>query len=296
MRNYANAQLSSRLARLAFEVRRAARNRRPDDIHDLRVSIRRFLACLSEFREYFPTRAAKKCRSRLKCAMDLAAEVRNRDIALDLVAQTGAGPRSALSVWLAQARAKAIESLVEELRRLHRRDFSRRWREALELDVGDSVKDADTATSEAARYAAGELPLLARKFFKRGRRAAAIDVPPAALHQFRLAAKRFRYVVELFRPVYGPGLSARLAALRSVQRHLGEVSDCATACELLRDASKPLARTAALASRRIEALNQQRMRAFRLHWKRTFDSPLKERNWVFYLTRFAGRTRARRRA
>lgn len=296
MCNYANEQLSGRLTRLAFEVRRTARNRRPDDVHDLRVSIRRFLQCLDAFRDCFPTRAAKKCRRRLRSIMQLAAAVRDCDITIALVSEAGAGSRSALVGWLAETRATAVEALVEELRRLTRREFSRRWRDALELagKAPKSVSGADL--KEAAARAARELPGLARKFFKRGRLAAAPDETAQTLHEFRLAAKRFRYVVELFRPVYGPGLVERINILRCVQRHLGEVHDCAAAHMLLERAPAGAARSAASVARRIDLLGERRVRAFRLYWEKTLESPSKERNWTAYFSRFAGRKPARRRS
>jgi CHAD domain-containing protein len=296
MRNYAAGQLSGSLTRLAFEVRRASRHGRPDEVHDLRVSIRRFLACLSIFRDHFSSRVAKKCRRRLRRVLDLAAEVRNRDVSIELVGQAGAGPRSALFGWLTETRHSAMEELVEELCRLNRREFSRRWRAALELS-GNESKESSVASLEAAvRYASGELPSLAQEFFKRGRRAAAPSQLPKALHRFRLATKRFRYEVELFRPLYGPGLAARLAVLRSVQRHLGEVNDCAAACELLRGAPAAMARSSAAAARRIAVLGERRVHAFRLYWNKEVASPKIEQNWIDYLTRYAGRKPAPRRS
>lgn len=296
MRNYAAEQLSSSLTRLAFEVRRASRHCRPDDVHDLRVSIRRFLACLSIFRDHFSSRVVKKCRRRLRRVLDLAAEVRNRDVSIDLVGQAGVGPRSALFGWLTEARHSAMEALVDELRRLNRREFSRRWRGALELSGNEPKESSGARLDAAVAYASRELPSLARKFFKRGRRAAAPSQAPQALHQFRLATKRFRYDVELFRPVYGPGLAARITVLRCVQRHLGEVNDCAAACDLLRHAPESMARPSAAAARRIAVLGERRARAFRLYWNKEVDSPQIEKNWIDYLTRYAGRKLAPRRS
>jgi CHAD domain-containing protein len=288
MRNYVNEQLGGRLARLAFEVRRAGRSRRPEDVHDLRVSIRRFLECLSAFEDYYPSRVAKKCRRRLREVMELAAAVRDRDIALELVTQAGVGRRSPLVKWLTQSRGEAMTELAGELRRLNRREFSRRWRDTLELATKAPKSGSSPDREAPARFAAHELPPLARKFFKRGRRAAAPDETGRALHEFRLVAKRFRYFLELFRPVYGPGLGVRLKVLQSIQQLLGEVSDCTTTNNLLSKAPAGAVRAAVAAGRAIDALGQRRVRAFRLHWIKTCGTALAEKNWVSYLTRFAG--------
>jgi CHAD domain-containing protein len=69
------------------------------------------------------------------------------------------------------------------------------------------------------------LPKLARKYFQAGRDAVSEKRPPDELHALRLETKRFRYTLELFRPVYGPQLDRYLKALRQLQGTLGKISD-----------------------------------------------------------------------
>jgi Flp pilus assembly protein TadD len=76
---------------------------------------------------------------------------------------------------------------------------------------------------------------------------------------------------------------------------LGEVNDCATACELLHRAPEGMARSSAAAARRVAILGERRARAFRLYWNKEFP-PQKEQNWIAYLARFAGRKLAPRRS
>src|ERR1035438_9240490 len=85
----------------------------------------------------------------------------------------------------------------------------------------------------AAANARRVLPLLVTDYFAQVRELLAAGPPPAGLHPIRLASKRLRYTLELFRPCYGPGLETRLAALRSLQQSLGEVNDSAAAGRLL---------------------------------------------------------------
>ena len=56
---------------------------------------------------------------------------------------------------------------------------------------------------------------------------------PKELHRMRLASKRLRYTLELFRGCYGPGLEQRLDALKDVQDALGDVNDAVAAEGLL---------------------------------------------------------------
>jgi len=81
------------------------------------------------------------------------------------------------------------------------------------------------ASQSVAQNAREVLPKLARKYFEAGRDAVSEKRPPEELHRFRLQTKRFRYTLELFRPVYGPQLDRYLNALRTLQGALGKVSD-----------------------------------------------------------------------
>jgi CHAD domain-containing protein len=80
-------------------------------------------------------------------------------------------------------------------------------------------------SQSVAQNAREVLPKMARKYFQAGRDAVSEKRPPEELHGFRLQTKRFRYTLELFRPVYGPQLDRYLNALRSLQSALGKVSD-----------------------------------------------------------------------
>jgi CHAD domain-containing protein len=77
----------------------------------------------------------------------------------------------------------------------------------------------------AAENARIVLPKMARRYFEAGRKAIGGKRPADELHKFRLETKRFRYTLELFRPVYGPNLDRHLKALRKLQGVLGKVSD-----------------------------------------------------------------------
>ena len=133
IRDYASEQTSMLLRRLAFQASRTARMADVDAIHDLRVSIRRLAQCLRVFSQFFPREKTKKIRQRLEAVMDLASEVRNRDIALHLMAGAPALPDSTLARVLSRERTEAEKSLVAALQRWNRRSFHKRWRSKLGL-------------------------------------------------------------------------------------------------------------------------------------------------------------------
>jgi len=136
-----------------------------------------------------------------------------------------------------------------------------------------------SATATAAENAALTLPQLARAYFRSGRAILSKQPSPRALHRFRLQSERFRYTLELFRPCYGPGLDRRLAQLRAIQNHLGEISDCSATLELL---GRDHARFAAFLKRRMAA----KIHALHQYWRKTFDTAGQETWWTDYLARF----------
>lgn len=138
----------------------------------------------------------------------------------------------------------------------------------------------------AAANARRQLPALVSAYFADVRELLAADPPPAELHAIRLASKRLRYTLELFRPCYGPGLKIRLAQLQRLQQILGEVNDCAAA-ERLIGSLLP----ASAARSRVERFLRLRAAAkaveLRKQWYESFDAPGREHWWLGYLARAA---------
>jgi CHAD domain-containing protein len=126
------------------------------------------------------------------------------------------------------------------------------------------------------------LPGLAGEYFAQVRRTLAENPAPADLHRVRLATKRRRYTLELFRPCYGPGLATRLAALRVVQQLLGEVNDCVTAAKLLPRRMR--------ARDFVERRSAEKAAEFRKNWTEVFDAAGRERLWVGFLKRRVRKT------
>jgi CHAD domain-containing protein len=125
---FARFQASRLLGKLVFQVKHASK--RPDEeaIHDLRVSIRRLSQCLTEFRSFFSKRRSAKILKQLEKVMDLAAEARNRDIAIQLLHLQGETRKSSLGASLREEREQAKHDLTRALVEWRRRDFSRKWR------------------------------------------------------------------------------------------------------------------------------------------------------------------------
>jgi len=133
MRDYARKQTAALLTKLAEEIQRAAEDGVPDAIHDLRVSIRRLSRCLRAFAPFYPGRSWKKARAELSDLLHTAGEVRDRDIALEMLARAGVARRSVIVARLEAQRTRAHLELVEEIRRWRDRRITGKWRSRLEV-------------------------------------------------------------------------------------------------------------------------------------------------------------------
>jgi CHAD domain-containing protein len=131
---YAKEQISARLGRLVFEIHNTAKTLDVEAIHDLRVAIRRFSQSLAAFTPLLPKQQVKKVRKRLRRLRNAAGEVRDRDIALALLAGEGFKGEDGLCVRLVEERKQAERTLVEEVRRWTGSNLSEKWRTALQLD------------------------------------------------------------------------------------------------------------------------------------------------------------------
>ena len=128
--SYAIEQMNRLLTKLAFQVHRAARKPGAEEIHDLRVSIRRFSQGLEVFEHFFPKWEVKKIHRMMKRMMRLTSSIRDRDITLAFLAET---QHTAHKTRLARERSAYQRQFAEMVRRWTARDFSSKWRNGLSL-------------------------------------------------------------------------------------------------------------------------------------------------------------------
>jgi len=130
------------------------------------------------------------------------------------------------------------------------------------------------SSRNASAQAHNLLPKMAEKYFRAGRKATDGKRSPKDLHRFRIATKRFRYTLELFRPVYGPSLERQMRPLRELQSMLGKLSDYHSILALL-EGDKAL-------EAKINQASTKKLKEFHRHWKQ-FDSDGQLTRWQTYL-------------
>jgi CHAD domain-containing protein len=133
MRKFAQLQISTLLRRLAAQVKRTAGSADADAVHDLRVAVRRLSRALRSFAQFFPGKSWKRIRKRLSGLMNLAAAVRDSDVALELLEKAGAAKRARVTLAVQERRREAEANLRRELHDWLTANFAREWRGDLEL-------------------------------------------------------------------------------------------------------------------------------------------------------------------
>jgi CHAD domain-containing protein len=158
IKEFAVRQLASRLDRVEKEWNRCAESAGADEIHDLRVSLRRFGETLWLFRRLFPKRERKQVRAELKTALGFAGDTRDVDIAFESFEAAGVKLSPELRLHLESERAIGEAALVATLAVGRRTRVAERWRRALGLHpdlsydspplAEDSLKTDDSPNRE----------------------------------------------------------------------------------------------------------------------------------------------------
>ena len=108
---------------------------------------------------------------------------------------------------------------------------------------------------------------MTEELFQAGAEAAQAGSTHHQMHRFRLMAKRVRYTLEAFDPVYGTATAEIMESLKGLQEKLGNINDCAaTLVMVARDRG---------ASAAVSRLVRERELEFRTYWKRHFGPQVK---------------------
>jgi CHAD domain-containing protein len=226
----ARETLAARLDRVAKNLKRSVKRSKDqaDCIHKLRTWCRRSAAAVELWSPLLPKREAKWFSKQLKKIRQAAGDVRDLDVMLE---QTGDHP--ALANELKKQRTKALEPLTKLNTKLTKSGKFEKHRKRL-LQCIDQPKErlGEWGARRAGKQAAALLALAERRL-----------EPLAAAHEFRIACKGLRYVLEMI----GGALSAEAArldeCLSDLQQRIGVICDQAAAEEMYAALLKKVSRS-----------------------------------------------------
>ena len=124
---------------------------------------------------------------------------------------------------------------------------------------------------------------MAARYFSLGSSLCGGEPSLSDLHDFRLVGKRLRYSLELFRDHYDPSMPELLANLRTVQRHLGAISDCMATIALIEEEGLSNREDSRQLIRHLETRQRAQVTEFLGYWKSQFDAPGTVEAWESYL-------------
>ena len=202
-----------------------------EDIHDLRVATRRIRTALDIFGNYFPKKKVKSWQGVVRTITRQFGESRDLDVQIDFLDQF----------------LKTIEDRqnLAGIRRIRLRLIQKR--NALENTIGkhtaDILKDKalnDLRTTMQKSIIEDEQGNYPPELFQLAFNTILtsldqflfyeifIHYPEKVheLHLMRIAAKKLRYTLEIFLPLYRGKMDATLETMKYVQQQLGEIRDC----------------------------------------------------------------------
>jgi len=205
----------------------------PEEVHDMRVAIRRLRAALRSFAGVLP-QGWESVRSELKWLGGSLSAVRDLDVQLDQLgswkASLPATDQAAMDGMLAlltQQRQQARDALVRSL-------DSARY--AALMQDANTLLDASLPEAAVEPLGVSAPILIERSYRKLRKRGDSLDSQSRAedLHRLRIQAKRLRYVVEFVGDGYGSASGRFVRRLTRLQDVLGSHQDAQVASAALR--------------------------------------------------------------
>lgn len=210
-----------------------------EDVHRIRVAIRRFRAILKLFEDDLPRRIVDLDARYRRAGAQMGA-VRDLDVQLALLG----GEFPEIADQLRERRAKALSKMRRYLHSFGYRQLLLTTKTLLAREPTDS------------RPLAEVVPDLLRKRhrnFVRKARPLKEDDKPERFHAARVSGKQLRYAVEVLSDVYEEAApyAKRLAKLQDI---LGEHQDCYVACEMYDSWEPKLAKRFASRAKRLRSI------------------------------------------
>ncbi|MBE0658328.1 MAG: CHAD domain-containing protein [Bryobacteraceae bacterium] len=116
-REFARRETFARCERVLAEIDRISRNAGEDEVHDLRVSIRRFTQAVRIFEPLLPKRT-KKIVKRVRMLLAAAGEVRDLDVGIERLLKLGVPEQDPLLLSMHETRRRLSLQLLGEVFKL----------------------------------------------------------------------------------------------------------------------------------------------------------------------------------
>lgn len=233
---FAAERLAPRVKAFVREIEGVRAGANPDHVHWMRVASRRLRSALPLFSSCFPEKKFKRWMKGIKAITGALGSARDTDVQilfLESYAQehppviaSGNGISSLIGL-LREQRARQQKDVLAALDMLATGNTAGEIATALrEISRRKKIKMREAEiTSDLYRTAAGDIGLVLDGLLAYDR---ALQNPNDAdgHHKARIAAKKLRYTLEVYRPIYPNRLKSFLGQIKKLQELLGALHDC----------------------------------------------------------------------
>ena len=188
-------------------------------VHDLRVATRRLLAVMGMLRALQPHPRVQKARRLLKNQLDSLDDLRDTQVMLVDVSESLADfpDLQSFEKYLLARERKLLRRARKEIKDVQLSELKRR------IEKG---RVALEKTSGGADWTARLLSVVDQVYARARQAFSQIEAAQSAsIHQFRVAFKKFRYVVEIVSPVLKDYPEGYLKQMHDYQSRMGDVQD-----------------------------------------------------------------------
>jgi CHAD domain-containing protein len=206
----------------------------PEDLHKLRVAMRRLRTLWWAYDPLLDKHDAKLQRREFKSLADAAGRTRDWDVLHELIAAAAPSHKRSFA-WLIEAiEAHRADALSFSLKAIGNAGVERILLRA--VAAARVQLEVHGASQPIAAFAEERVQVAEMALNKRVKRAiSADDSDYGALHEVRIAGKKLRYLLQFFAPVLNGGHQAVIEHLTALQDELGTLNDQVTSEALLRE-------------------------------------------------------------
>jgi CHAD domain-containing protein len=138
-REFARRETLARLERVLAEIERISASAGEEEVHDLRVSIRRFSQAVRIFEPLLPKRA-RKIVKQVRSLLQAAGLVRDLDVGMERLGKLGVAAEEPMLVSMNESRRRASLELLGEVYRLRAHAPEISWPPVLGPEIASEVQ------------------------------------------------------------------------------------------------------------------------------------------------------------
>jgi CHAD domain-containing protein len=252
--NVLNESLEQRWAKYRAELRNCKREFSQEAVHDLRVATRRLLAVMDILRLIDPQPRVQKARRFLKRQLDSLDELRDTQVMLVEVSESMADfpDLKDFDGHLLSREKKLLRKTRKAIKASQPSDLKKRV-EKIRSSLEENVQDRG--------WTARLLSVVDQAYARAKQAFGQVEASqPASIHRFRVAFKKFRYMVEVVQLALKGFPEAYFKQMHDYQSRMGDVQDAVVFLSTLAEYAEQTEATDRLASAREAFDNQRRNR------------------------------------